>query len=117
MMRSKGSADLAREAELWFGSGRGLNNGIKEILDRAATEERDTHAYQNQTGHAQQGTKAAVVSEGSDEFKATLEMGEEYSSYLVIAGSADSTRSLFGPRARSRDWSPKSASGSSASSP
>jgi phosphoserine phosphatase len=86
MMRSKGSADLAREAELWFGSGRGLNNGIKEILDRAATEERDTHAYQNQTGHAQQGTKAAVVSEGSDEFKATLEMAEEYSSYLVDRG-------------------------------
>lgn len=85
-MRRKGSDQLAREAELWFGSGRGLNNGIKEILERAATEERDTHTYQNQTGHAQQGTKAAVVSEGDNEFVATLEMGEEYSSYLVARG-------------------------------
>lgn len=85
-MRSKGSAQLAREAELWFGSGRGINNGITEILQRAATEERDTHTYQNQTGHAQQGTKASVVSEGADEFVATLEMGEEYSSYLAARG-------------------------------
>jgi hypothetical protein len=85
-MRRSTAGDLAKQAELWLGEGRGVNNGILEILQRAASEERNTHTYQNQTGHAEQGTAAHVVSESTDEFKATLEMGEEYSSYLVKRG-------------------------------
>ena len=85
-MRRSSAADLAKQAELWLGSGRGVNHGIEEILQRAANEERQTHAYQNQTGHAQQGTKASVVSESDDHFEAHLEMGEEYSSYLAERG-------------------------------
>lgn len=85
-MRRSSAAGLAKQAELWLGEGRGLNNGITEILQRAASEERNTHAYRNQTGHAEQGTAAHVVSESADGFIATLEMGEEYSSYLVKRG-------------------------------
>lgn len=80
------AAAMAQKAELAFASGGYLNHGIEEILQRAATEERDTHAYRNQTGHAQQGTKASVVSESDSDFTAHLEMGEEYSSYLVDRG-------------------------------
>jgi predicted flap endonuclease-1-like 5' DNA nuclease len=80
------AAAMAQKAELAFASGGYLNHGIEEILQRAATEERDTHAYRNQTGHAQQGTKASVVSESDSDFTAHLEMGEEYSSYLVERG-------------------------------
>lgn len=82
-MRRSNIAALAKEAELWLGEGRALNHGILEILQRAANEERNTHRYQNQTGHLQQSTAAHVVSEDSDSFTATLEMGEEYASYVV----------------------------------
>lgn len=85
-MRRSDIATLAKEAELWFGDGRGLNNGIAEILQRAASEERNTHAYQNQTGHLQQSTAMHIVSEDSDSFTATLEMGEEYASFVVKRG-------------------------------
>ena len=77
---------LARQAELVMSPGGFLNHGIEEILQRAANEERTTHAYKNQTGHAQQGTASRVISESDDHFLAHLEMGEEYSSYLVNRG-------------------------------
>jgi hypothetical protein len=78
---------MAQQADLAFTPNGGrLTHGIEEILQRAASEERNTHAYRNQTGHAQQGTKSSVVSESDDHFEAHLEMGEEYSSYLVKRG-------------------------------
>ncbi len=86
IFRGGNARSLAMKAELVFAPGGYLNHGIEEILQRAANEERATHAYQNQTGHAQQGTKSSVVSESDNEFLATLEMGEEYSSYLIARG-------------------------------
>lgn len=87
IIRGMGQArELAREADLVFSPAGYLTHGMQEILERAASEERNTHAYQNQTGHLQQSTAMHVVSESDDEFRATLEMGEEYASYVVKRG-------------------------------
>lgn len=79
--------DMAKRAALSLAPHDGsLVHGIEEILQRAASEERNTHAYRNQTGHLQQSTRAQVVSESDDEFRARIEMGEEYASYVEARG-------------------------------
>ena len=78
---------LAKKADLYLAPHDGqLVNGIMEILQRYAAEERNTHDYRNQTGHLQQSTRAVVVDESDDHFEAHLEMGEEYASYVVDRG-------------------------------
>ena len=78
---------MAQQADLAFAPNGGrLTHGIEEILQRAASEERNTHAYRNQTGHLQQSTAMHIVSESDDGFKATLEMGGEYASHVVKRG-------------------------------
>ncbi len=87
IVRGLGQArDMAREADLVLSPGGYLTHGIEEILQRAANEERTTHAYQNQTGHLQQSTASRVVDESDDRFEAHLEMGEEYASFVVKRG-------------------------------
>lgn len=85
-MTGGGARALARQAELVFAPGGFLNHGIEEILQRYAGMERTTHYYRNQTGHAEQGTAARVIEETDDNFLAHLEMGEQYSSYLIERG-------------------------------
>ena len=78
---------LAKKADLYLAPHDGqMVNGIMEILQRYAAEERNTHDYRNQTGHLQQSTRAVVVDESDDHFEAHLEMGEEYASYVEARG-------------------------------
>lgn len=82
--------ELAKRADLVFAPHDGaLVHGIEEILQRAASEERNTHEYRNQTGHLQQSTRAQVVDEDDSGFLVRLEMGEEYASYVVGRGYSD----------------------------
>lgn len=78
---------LAKKADLYLAPHDGqMVNGVMEILQRYAAEERNTHEYRNQTGHLQQSTRAQVVDESDGYFEAVLEMGEEYASYVADRG-------------------------------
>lgn len=82
--------ELAKRADLTFAPHDGsLVHGIEEILQRAASEERRTHDYRNQTGHLQQSTASRVIDESDDSFLIRLEMGEEYASHVVARGYSD----------------------------
>lgn len=59
---------------------------VEDTLRNAAQEERSTKTYQNQTGHLQQGTRAATISQTANEIIVDLEMGEPYASYVVRRG-------------------------------
>ena len=59
---------------------------LEITLRRAAEQERSTHKYQNQTGHLEESTKAALVSETDNELEIELTMGEAYASHVVRRG-------------------------------
>jgi hypothetical protein len=59
---------------------------MENALKDAAREERQTHTYQNQTGHLEQSTKAGIVSEVANELVIDLEMGEPYASFVIARG-------------------------------
>lgn len=81
---------MAKRADLTFAPHDGtLVHGVEEILQRAASEERNTHDYRNQTGHLQQSTASRVIEEDDDSFLVRIEMGEEYASHVVNRGYSD----------------------------
>jgi hypothetical protein len=86
------ASDVTREeteAEKVLRPGGELVRAIEHRLKEAAMTERFTHEYKNQTGHLQQSTEAAVVSETDNEIEIHLEMGEEYASYVVDRGYSE----------------------------
>lgn len=75
----RGTAVAVRELEAW-------PNTLETVLRRAAEQERSTHKYRNQTGHAEEGTKAALVEQTDNRIEIELTMAEQYSSYLAKRG-------------------------------
>lgn len=86
------TSDVEREeteAERVLRPGGKLARAIEHRLKEAALTSRMTHAYQNQTGHLQQGTAAYVESESDNETIFVLEQAEEYASYVAARGLND----------------------------
>jgi hypothetical protein len=77
------------EAERILRAGGTMVSVIERRLKEAALTERLTHKYQNQTTHLQQSTAASVVSETDNEVEVHLEMGEEYTTYVVDRGLSE----------------------------
>ncbi len=76
---TRGTRLASRLLQAWPGT-------VEHRLREAAMTERLTHKYKNQTGHAHNATEAGIVSITPNETVIDLEMGEDYSSFLVKRG-------------------------------
>jgi hypothetical protein len=62
---------------------------MRGIADVAASNERAQHDYKNRTGDLQKSTKGVTDLDGLDQAMVSLEMGEDYASFVVRRGLSE----------------------------
>lgn len=88
-MKVRVSVDIREEIKLANAGAQAMHMmplDMEYRLNQAASEERATHLYRNQTGHLENSTKAGTIEETADETVIDLEMGEFYASFVHNKG-------------------------------